>query len=851
MLKNLILTLFTSILFFQNVDCQISESFTDGEFSSNPSWIGTTATFVVNSNSQLQTNDNQAGLSYLVTQHELTDLADKEWSFWVKLAFSPSSNNNARIYLTADNTDLSIQPEGYFLQLGETGSNDAVHLMRRLNNQDSIICSGEIGQIASSFAVSFKVTRDSLGVWKLYVDPSGLSNFNQFNTGVDTTELVGSVSGILAKYTITNATKFYLDDIYIGEIRKDETPPKLVDIQTINNQQIDCYFDEQLDQSQLESSSVWTVNSGTFPIIQVLSDDDIVHLLLDQPLENGETYELQVQQVSDLEGNLLNDTIVTFDFLSDEPTDFGDVIITELMIDPSPSVGLPEIEYIELYNRSTKFFNLRDWKISDNSTTGKLPEYWLRPNEYVVLWEDNQNDDFLNSIYISSFPSLNNTSDALKLYDDNGRLIEQLNYESAWYHDDEKSNGGYALERIDLNLKCNRKENWKASKGIYGGTPGKLNSVSGNFQDHQSPYVHQTIVSDTLIVVFNEPVDSISIKDSLIKFNPILNYDGFEIASAFTDTVKVYLSESLKLNQTYQLMIQQVSDCSMNHADIKTNFVRAEKPSREDLVINEVLFNPLDGGSDYVELYNKSAKNIELKGIIFARYKDGISDQIRFEQNHTVLAYDYVTFSADTNFLNQNYPQVNGKKVQIQLPNLNNDSSTIYLIYDQVVWDKLSYQEDWHIDLVEEYSGKSLERISALEPTQSNQNWRTAASGVNYGTPSAINSQNWNTAIEGSFELNATTITPNNDGDRDNLLIKYTLEKPSMMGAFLIYDINGMVVKQVFQNQIMATEGMLNWDCSNESNQMVPAGIYIALFEFFDLEGEIHNVFKKTFVVYR
>jgi len=82
-------------------------------------------------------------------------------------------------------------------------------------------------------------------------------------------------------------------------------------------------------------------------------------------------------------------------------------------------------------------------------------------------------------------------------------------------------------------------------------------------------------------------------------------------------------------------------------------------------------------------------------------------------------------------------------------------------------------------------------------------------------------------------------------------LIKYTLEKPSMMGTFTIYDANGTIVKQVFQNQIMATEGMLNWDCSNESAQLSPSGVYIALFEFFDLEGEIHNVFKKTFVVYR
>ena len=203
-----------------------------------------------------------------------------------------------------------------------------------------------------------------------------------------------------------------------------------------------------------------------------------------------------------------------------------DILIEENKMDKSNNIKA-KLNYNNNYIKCSydNFFNLKDWEISDKSTNGKLPEYWLRPNEYVVLCANNQNDELINSIYVSSFPSLNNTSDALKLFDDHGRLIEQVNYESAWYNDDEKSKGGYALERIDLTLNCNRKENWEASKSIYGGTPGTLNSVAGNFQDHQKPYVHQIIASDTLVFIFNEPTprdDTPSVTPSPIKDDAIL-----------------------------------------------------------------------------------------------------------------------------------------------------------------------------------------------------------------------------------------------------------------------------------------------------------------------------------------
>ena len=40
--------------------------------------------------------------------------------------------------------------------------------------------------------------------------------------------------------------------------------------------------------------------------------------------------------------------------------------------DPSPSVGLPDEEFIEVYNKSNKIFNLDGWLIGDASSQGQF-----------------------------------------------------------------------------------------------------------------------------------------------------------------------------------------------------------------------------------------------------------------------------------------------------------------------------------------------------------------------------------------------------------------------------------------------------------------------------------------------
>ena len=71
---------------------QVNDDFSDGDFINNPTWIGTTADFEVNTNKELQLSASAAGKSYLSTSSTFL-VGNVEWQFRIKQTFSPSDNN--------------------------------------------------------------------------------------------------------------------------------------------------------------------------------------------------------------------------------------------------------------------------------------------------------------------------------------------------------------------------------------------------------------------------------------------------------------------------------------------------------------------------------------------------------------------------------------------------------------------------------------------------------------------------------------------------------------------------------------------------------------------------------------
>lgn len=202
---------------------QVTDNFSDGDFINNPAWGGDGAQFTVNSSSELQLNSTGTDTSYLAVPNTAS-LNNCEWNFWIKLGFSPSSNNNARVYLVADQQNLKGLLNGYYLQFGEANSNDQVELFRQSGSISTSVCRGTT-LIASSFSIRIRVTRDASGTWQLNVDPGGGSSFQLEATGTDTAFTTTAYFGMVCKYTSSYATKMYFDDVYVGPIAQDTTSP--------------------------------------------------------------------------------------------------------------------------------------------------------------------------------------------------------------------------------------------------------------------------------------------------------------------------------------------------------------------------------------------------------------------------------------------------------------------------------------------------------------------------------------------------------------------------------------------------------------------------------------------------
>lgn len=351
------------ILFFLwmttvNVHSQVMDDFSDGDFSNNPSWNGNTAEFAVNASQQLQLNNTISGSSYLSLTHGINTLQNHEWHFWVKQSFSPSSSNYGKVFLSADNSDLTAVQNGYFVLFGEANAVDAIRLFKLVNGIPTQLCSGVDGQISNSFTVGIKVVLNPSGNWELSADLSGGTNYVLQGSANDPNILSGSYFGYLCTYTSSNANKFYLDDVYIGNPILDLQAPILLQASVISPNQVDVLFNEAL--SPTSANEVANYAILPFNSFVAAQQDNVnqalVHLTTMFPLTNGNSYSIMTANLSDLVGNTSGNQAASFDYLVADTAEKGDVIITEFFADPTPVIGLPEVEYVEIFNKTGKVF---------------------------------------------------------------------------------------------------------------------------------------------------------------------------------------------------------------------------------------------------------------------------------------------------------------------------------------------------------------------------------------------------------------------------------------------------------------------------------------------------------------
>jgi hypothetical protein len=542
-----------------------------------------------------------------------------------------------------------------------------------------------------------------------------------------------------------------------------------------------------------------------------------------------------------------------------------DLIIDEILADPTPVIGLPNAEYVEIRNNSGRTVNLQGWKLkSATASSGTFPSYSLPADSFLIISSTGNSSLFASFgrvLGIASFPALGNTGTLLSLYSKDDAVIHFVNYNNTWFQNDVKSSGGWSLEMIDTRNPCSGGNNWKASINVKGGTPGTKNSIDGNNPDKIPPALLRAFATDstTIDLTFSEPIDSTTA--SLTSNYTVSDGIGSPLSAgpAVTgfNSIRLTFGFGLLKNKVYTVTVNNVTDCSGNMI-MGLNDTRVGLPATidtSDIVINEILFNPKAASTDYVELFNRSNKIFNLKDLYIAgRSSQGSAlNSLRQLSGENMLLFpsDFLVASENGAVVMQHYLAKNPDDfIDVAMPSLPDDAGVFVLLNAQgKIIDELNYSSKWHFALIDNEEGVALERIDYNKATQNKDNWASAASTVGFGTPTHQNSQfRVDITVPGEVTITPKTFSPDNDGFEDYTIINIKLPDPGYVANITIFDAAGRAVKDLSKNASMPALAAFRWDGLDDKFRKVPVGVYIVYTEVFNLDGR-KKAFKNTVVV--
>jgi len=834
------------LLFLLSSVChaQLIDNFSDGDFDKNPEWFGNTGSFMVNNSKQLQLDTSGSAVKYLTTTN--SRIENTEWNFWLKLNFDPSASNQVKIYLCSDNHDVTKPLNGYFIRIGENLALDDIDLVRQTGTTEQVIIDGIDGRAAKSPTLRIKVLCDDKGNWKLLCDTTGKEQYLMEGSGFDTMIKNTSFFGFSCKFTSSNAKNFFFDDFYIGNERKDTIGPEILQIVTLGFNKLQIVFNEDIDTSNLKATDFYIASNLNFYPSFKLEKIDLKTFVI---FINPDNYYLYISpnilfanNIYDLLGNK-SIPIKTFIHyrLSKQ-----DLVINEFMADPSPPLSLPDAEFIELFNNLNVAYPLTDITLEDLSTKIELKDS-IPAKSFVILCKTTDTSLFIpygKTIGVN-IPSLNNSNDVLVLKSKSYGLLDSLNYDLSWYKDQQKSEGGWSLERVFPYQSCiANKDNFEASNSTDGGTPGKKNSVFDSLFKNNFKWKYELsmlndstfefIVNQQIINDGSLSVKIICLEDTISKIN-------------VTTTIKhnsliINLDKAPVKNRSYSMSVA-LHNCEFKLFYLDTTLYIAAEMDSFDLIINEILFNPKPNSYDFIELYNRSNKYLNLKNLQLAR----LDDSLKLKDIKTVFTKDFVLLPGQYLVLTENIEDIKNQYfvknpqqlIKASITSMPDDKGDVILLYKNRRIDYFHYEESYHFEALRSSEGVSLERIGHNLQTQISSNWHSAASSVGYATPTYQNSQFdvFNPTLKEVF-ADKNIFSPDNDGFDDFLLIQYNFANTGNFGSIKIYDLAGRLVRELVNNDLFGSTGFYQWDGVDDNGKLLNSGVYIILAEIINVSGK-------------
>jgi hypothetical protein len=639
-----------------------------------------------------------AGSTQNFSRVHLIPRSNLEWSAANVPPFSVSS-------WESDSAISALEP-GNFLHLGESGSVDSLRwMLTRVGESHEQIAAAPspilAGQIEHWMLWSQHPASDSTFIqWSASSEPLEWTHAMEGNAGI-----VTDCIGFSAKFTTSHVDDFRIEVASLTPYVTDTIPPVCIDYRWLGNHALELQFNEPLSSST--GFGIWNDGDSLFFNAEShMSNKRIGIFSGNWPI--GQARELSLHGIQDVQGIEGTQTPIEVLRTSSQGIKPHAVQFTEIMFDPSPSLGLPEEEWIEIINRSELHHSIEDFILLDGSSetqSNLTPQFgWdgiLAPGERAIVTGSDVciAGDSMRQAEGIPWPGLNNAGESLMLLGEDGSIADQVHYSSDWMAG--LTDGGVSLQIIHWDA-CNGPSNWGPSVHPMGSTPG-TSSPEENAPTTEILPLELVAITPTGeargLLTFNQPLDPHA------PFN-LRGINGGHLSLMPEDhkTLAWHIDSQLS-NGKLEFDVTGIMPCAPSAVDVSAWTIQLEPhrfPAFQDLLITEIAHDPrgmTDAWGSFVEVTNvHETDTLELGGI----QCNGSSPLHR------------ITLA----------PGARHCFYEIDLPN--GTGLVAIRATDGTLIDEVGYSNCWHRERKNEGSGKSLVRLNLLPGLHGAFNWNSS-----------------------------------------------------------------------------------------------------------------------------
>jgi hypothetical protein len=610
---------------------------------------------------------------------------------------------------------------------------------------------------------------------------------------------------------------------------------------------VDANKDSILEQSELQFQQT----------IPSLSTNDSVTVLAPlSPLPQG--IHLLCAKISTLQDEDTSNNIL---FL---PVTIGippkSIVVNEIMYAPVGDIP----EWIELYNNSNETISIARWKVSDNGSTKAMitnSSASIAPHSYCIVATDSSFTNFFPisaPVFVAPFSALNNTTpDAVVVFDERGAIMDSIYYRQSW-----GGINGNSLQRYDFFGLSSDSTNWRSALA----NPGIENLSARKEIDVEVKNIATAKNTNGLKIsatIFNSGRQSAN--SLLVKFYYDKNRDSTSqqielIDSSFIsilnplDSITIHCEWNVHIQGMQSIIGTVEAPNDMRLTNNSCQIVAKNNYAPQTLVINEIMYEPFSGKTEFVEIFNRTVDTVDL-----AEWK--LMDQPSSSGNRAIIPLakysvaippnSFMIVASDSSIFSQ-FPSLETQNVLINSSlSLNNSGEDLVLtdLTDTQI-DSVRYSSLWHLKNLSSL-GRSLERINPSILSNDARNWSSSVAGAG-ATPAAPNSIFTASASQHtSLNLSPNPFSPDNDGFEDFLSISYSLPANSATVRVRIFDVTGRLIRRLAQSDPSSSTGSIIWNGMDDDGHRVRIGMYIILFEALDNFGGTAKTMKDIAVVGR